>query len=71
MGTGEWLMKLAFFAFLVFLGAASFLLTFIADRQARLEQDRLSIRKAPHSMIEADLKPMFVSHSSPYMRTER
>ena len=61
-------MKVAFFAFLVFLGCAVFLVTFVADRQVRLEQERLSIMKAPRSVIEADLNLQFASHSNPYMQ---
>jgi hypothetical protein len=64
-------MKVAFFAFLVFLGCAIFLVTFVADRQAKLEQERLSIMKSPRSVIEADLNLQFVSQRSPYIRTER
>jgi hypothetical protein len=58
-------MKVAFFAFLVFLGCAIFLVTFVADRQAKLEQERLSIMKAPRSVIEADLNWQFASARSP------
>ena len=61
-------MKLAFFAFLVFLGGAMFLLSLIADRQTKLGDDRLyKIRKMSHSVVDIRL----VSESSPYMRTER
>jgi hypothetical protein len=59
-------MRFAFFAFLVFLGGAIFLLSFIADRQAKLGDDRI-VRKMAHSVIDA----RFVSERSPYMRTER
>jgi hypothetical protein len=59
-------MRFAFFAFLVFLGGAIFLLSFIADRQAKLGDDRI-VRKMSHSVIDARL----VSEGSPYMRTER
>jgi hypothetical protein len=61
-------MKVAFFAFLVFLGCAVFLVTFVADRQVRLEQERLSIMKAPRSLMKADLNLQFASDSSPYMQ---
>jgi hypothetical protein len=59
-------MKFAFFAFLVFLGGAIFLLSFVADRQAKLGDDRVA-RKMSHSVIDA----RFVSERSPYMRNER
>jgi hypothetical protein len=59
-------MKFAFFAFLVFLGGAIFLLSFVADRQAKLGDDRVA-RKMSHSIIDA----RFVSERSPYMRNER
>jgi hypothetical protein len=59
-------MKLAFFAFLVFLGGGIFLLSFVADRQRQLGDDRVA-RKLSHSVIDA----RSVSESSPYMRTER
>jgi hypothetical protein len=61
-------MKVAFFAFLVFLGCVVFLVTFVADRQARLEQERFSIMKAPRSVMEADLNLQFASGSSSYMQ---
>jgi hypothetical protein len=63
-------MKVAFFAFLVF-RLRVVLVTFIADRQARLEQERLSTRKAPHSLIEADLNVQFVSEHGSYIGTAR
>jgi hypothetical protein len=59
-------MKFAFFAFLVFLGGAIFLMSFVADRQAKLGDDRVA-RKMSHSVIDA----RFVSERSPYMRNER
>ena len=59
-------MKFAFFAFLVFLGGAIFLLSFVADRQAKLGDDRVA-RKMSLSVIDA----RFVSEHSPYMRNER
>jgi hypothetical protein len=59
-------MKFAFFAFLVFLGSAIFLLSFVADRQAKLGDDRVA-RKMSHSVIDARL----ASERSPYMRNER
>jgi len=61
-------MRVAFFAFLVFLGCSVFLVTFVADRQVRLEQERLSIMKAPRSVMEADLNLQFASDSSSYMQ---
>jgi hypothetical protein len=42
------------------------MLSFIADRQAKLGDDRV-VRKMSHSVIDA----RFVSERSPYMRTER
>jgi hypothetical protein len=45
-------MRFAFFAFLVFLGGAIFLLTFVADRQAKLGDDRVA-RKMSHSVIDS------------------
>jgi hypothetical protein len=66
---GEWPMKVYLFAFLVFLGGAIFLLSFIADRQTKLNEDRLSIMKKPVSEIDFNLQ--FVTERSPYMRTER
>jgi hypothetical protein len=61
-------MRFAFFVFLLFLGGAIFLVTFVADRQAKLDRERLSIMKAPRSVIEADLSWKFASDQSPYMR---
>jgi hypothetical protein len=66
---GEWPMKVYLFAFLVFLGGVIFLLSFIADRQTKLNEDRLSIMKKPVSEIDFNLQ--FVTERSPYMRTER
>jgi hypothetical protein len=54
-------MRVAFIAFLVFLGCAIFLVTFVAERQARLEQEKVSIMKSPRSLIEADLDFKFTS----------
>jgi hypothetical protein len=62
-------MKVYLFAFLVFLGGVIFLLSFIADRQTKLNEDRLSIMKKPVSEIDFNLQ--FVTERSPYMRTER
>ena len=59
-------MKFGFFAFLFFLGGVMFLLSFVADRQAKLSDDRVA-RKMSHSVIGA----RFVSERSPYMRNER
>jgi hypothetical protein len=68
---GEWPMKVYLFAFLVFLGGAIFLLSFIADRQTKLNEDRLSIMKKPKSLSEIDFNLQFVTERSPYMRDER
>ncbi len=43
-------MKIALFAFLAFLGGAIFLLSFIADRQRQLGDDRVEISR---SVIDA------------------
>ena len=59
-------MKFGFIAFLVFLGGVFFLLSFVADRQAKLGDDRVA-RKMSHSVIDARI----ASERSPYMRTER
>ena len=59
-------MKIALFAFLVFLGGAVFLLSFIADREMKAGDDRV-VRKMSRSVID----PRTVSERSPYMRTER
>jgi hypothetical protein len=59
-------MKVALFAFLVFLGGAVFLLSFIADREMKAGDDRVA-RKMSRSVID----PKSVSERSPYMRTER
>ncbi len=49
-------------AFLVFLGGAIFLLSFIADRQTKLGDDRLyKIRKMSHSVVDVRL----VSRAAP------
>jgi hypothetical protein len=61
-------MKIYLFAFLLFLGGATFLLSFIADRQTKLGDDELyRTRRLSHSVIDA----RYVSESNPYMRTER
>jgi hypothetical protein len=59
-------MRLAFFAFLVFLGGALFLLTFIVDREIKAGDDRVT-RKMSRSVVDARV----ASERSPYMRTER
>jgi hypothetical protein len=59
-------MRFALFAFLVFLGGAIFLLSFVADREMKAGDDRVS-RKMSRSVIDAKS----VSERSPYMRTER
>jgi uncharacterized membrane protein len=45
-----------FFAFLVFLGGAIFLWTFIADRQVKLDQEKQTIMKVPRSTTGANQK---------------
>jgi hypothetical protein len=59
-------MKIAFFAFLVFLGGVIFLLSFVADREMKAGDDRVA-RKMSRSVID----PKSVSERSPFMRTER
>jgi hypothetical protein len=59
-------MKIAFFSFLVFLGSAIFLLSFVAHREMKAGDDRVA-RKMSRSVID----PKAVSERSPYMRTER
>ena len=59
-------MRLAFFAFLVFLGGALFLLTFIVDREIKAGDDRVT-RKMSRSVVDARV----ASERSPYLRTER
>jgi hypothetical protein len=51
------------FCIFCFLGCAIVLVAFVADRQARLEEERLSIMKAPRSVIEADLNWQFALDS--------
>ena len=43
----------------------------VADRQAKLEQEPLSIMKLPRSVIEADLNFAIRFPAQPSMRTER
>jgi hypothetical protein len=59
-------MRFAFFAFLVFLGGAIFLLSFVADREMKAGDDRVA-RKMSRSVID----PKSVSERSHYMRSER
>jgi hypothetical protein len=55
-------MKIYLFAFLLFLGGAIFLLSFIADRQTKLGDDKLyRTRRLSHSVIDA----RYVSESNP------
>jgi hypothetical protein len=63
-------MKLPSFAFLVFVGGATFLMLFVGDWQMKLGEDRLS-KTTPQSVLEADPNLKLVSERSPYMRTER
>jgi hypothetical protein len=60
-------MKIYLLAFLVFLGGAIFLLSFIADRQSKLNEDRLSIMKKPKSFSEIDFNFQSVTERSPYI----
>ena len=65
-------MKWTFWAFLAFVGSLLFLVLFIADRQMKAGEDRLSRMKVlPQSALEADPNLKLVSERSPYMRTER
>jgi hypothetical protein len=57
-------MKIAFFAFLVFLGGVTFLLSFVADREMKAGDDRVA-RKMSRSVID----PKSVSERSPLIRT--
>jgi hypothetical protein len=59
-------MKVALFAFLVFLGGAIFLVSFVADREIKAGDDRVA-RKMSRSVIDSKS----ISERSPYMRTER
>ena len=59
-------MKVALFAFMVFLWGAIFLLSFVADREMKAGDDSVA-RKISHSVID----PKSVSERSPDMRTER
>ena len=47
-----------------------FLILFIADRQEKLGEDRLSVYNIPHSALDADPDLKLVTRS-PNMRTER
>ena len=49
-------MKLGYFGYLALLGGLAFLILFIADRQEKLGEDRLSVYKIPHSALDADLQ---------------
>jgi hypothetical protein len=61
-------MKPSYFAYVAFVGVLSFLILFIADRKAGVDQ--LAEFKIPHTALEdPSLKQM--STHGPYMRTER
>jgi hypothetical protein len=64
-------MKLPYFAFLALLGGFVFLILFIADRERKAGEDRLSVHRIPHSALYADQDLKLVSTHSPYMGTER
>ena len=64
-------MKLPYFAYLAFVGAVSFLILFIVDRERKAAVERLSQYEIPHSALDADPDLKLVSTHSPYMRTER
>ena len=60
-------MKLPYFAFLALLGGLAFLILFIADRERKLGEDRLSVYRIPHSALYADPNLRLVSAYSPYL----
>jgi hypothetical protein len=47
-------MKLGYFAYLALVGGLAFLILFIADRDKKLGEERLSIYRIPHSELYAD-----------------
>jgi hypothetical protein len=63
-------MKLPYFAYLAFVGALSFLILFIVDRERKAGVERLSQYEIPHTALE-DPNLKLISTHSPYMRTER
>jgi len=65
-------MKWKSWAFLAFAGSLIFLVLFIADRQTKMGEDRLSRMKIPpQSALQADPNLKLVIERSPYMRSER
>ena len=65
-------MKMSFFAFVAFLGVSAYSILFIADRERKAADDRLSEYKfSDHSALDADPNLKLVTARSPYMRTER
>jgi hypothetical protein len=65
-------MKLSFLAFVALLGGLAFLSLFIADREKKAGEERLSEYEfSHHSALDADPGLKLVSMRSPYMRTER
>ena len=63
-------MKLPYVAYLAFVGALSFLVLFIVDREKEAGVERLSQYEFPHNALE-DPNLKLISTHSPYMRTER
>ena len=65
-------MKMSFFAFVAFLGLSAFSILFIADRERKAGEDRLSEYKfSDHSALDTDPDLKLMPARSPYMRTER
>ena len=65
-------MKMSFFAFVAFLGLSAFSILFIADREQKAAEDRLSeYRFSDHSALDTGPDLKLVTAHSPYMRTER
>jgi hypothetical protein len=67
-------MRLAYLAFIAFVGGLTFLVLFIADRERQAGRERPSeYQFTPHSASALDADPdlRLVSTHSPYMRTER
>jgi hypothetical protein len=58
-------MKLGYFGYLALVGAVAFLILFIADRDKKLGEERLSIYRIPHSALDADPDLKLVSTHSP------
>jgi hypothetical protein len=65
-------MRLAYLAFIFFLGGITFLVSFIADRERQAGVEGISRRNMVlRSALDADPNLKLVSMRSPYMRTER